>query len=712
MPFSQNDGHKYQTIVRDVNRLYLGYVFKAFKPQTEYKGTMNHLAHEKSPYLLQHKNNPVDWFPWGQEVFGKAQKENKPIFLSIGYSTCHWYHVMEHESFEDAEVASLLNQFFINIKVDREERPDIDHVYMSVCQAMTGTGGWPLTVLMTPDQKLFFAGTYFPKVGRHGRTGLMELLPRIHHLWITQGAEVEKSAKGIVEFLKKEKLETKDINESTLLSSMTHLKEHYDSEFPGFGEAPKFPTPHNLLFLMRSAQRFKDPQVMEMVMSTLKSMRSGGIYDQVGNGFHRYSVDREWKVPHFEKMLYDQALLAYAYTEAYQISKEQIFSQTVHDIFKYVLRDLLAPEGAFYSAEDADSEGEEGKFYVWSYEELTSILNKEELEDLKPLFSLSPNGNFIDMGEPSPYNIFHTQNIEHASASWKGIKQKLFEKRLQRVRPHRDEKILTDWNGLMIAALAKAAQSCEANAETYLQAAEKAYAFIIKNMFQDGSILHRYCQKEAAIEGFADDYAALLWASLELYWATFDSKYIAEAQRWSQLLIEKFWDQKSGGFFFTPKDGEALITRKKEVYDGATPSANGLALWNLARLAKLTANDDLEKKSSEIAKSFSSVIHEFPVAHNMSLIGLDFLLGPTTELVVVTPTATSMSRKELRLFTEKFQPHHIPRQTTAGDLNSSENTFLKNLKSLDGKTTYYVCQNYQCKAPTTDIGELQKQGFI
>ncbi|MEQ1877774.1 MAG: thioredoxin domain-containing protein [Bdellovibrionia bacterium] len=411
---------------------------------------MNRLAQESSPYLLQHKNNPVDWFPWGPEAFEKASKENKPIFLSIGYSTCHWCHVMERESFEDHEVADLMNRVFVNIKVDREERPDIDHVYMSVCQAMTGSGGWPLTIVMTPDKKPFFAGTYFAKTTRFGRPGMMDLVPRLDSAWKNQRDQVEDSAKKILEFIETvgAGADETQIEETEIKASIANSKHAFDRVNGGFGDAPKFPSPHNLMFLLRGWKRYRDTQLNEVITKTLHAMRDGGMYDQVGFGFHRYSVDAEWLVPHFEKMLYDQAMLSYAYLEAHQATGETSFAATAREVFEYVLRDLTSPEGAFYSAEDADSEGVEGKFYVWDYEELKANATAAEFKMLEESFGVQRDGNFTDMGEASPHNILHKSGKSFDESAWPALREKLLNLRSKRVRPHLDDKILADWNGV------------------------------------------------------------------------------------------------------------------------------------------------------------------------------------------------------------------------------------------------------------------------
>ena len=558
--------------------------------------TMNRLQHEKSPYLLQHANNPVDWYPWGEEAFEKARKEDKPILLSIGYSTCHWCHVMEYESFEDEEVAALMNETFVSIKVDREERPDIDNIYMTVCQLLSQGGcGWPLNVFMTPDKKPFYAATYVPKNSRYGRLGMMELIPRIAEVWKNNREEILKSAESTTQSLTLATDPTRiqageELDSKTLKKTYEQLESRYDPAHGGFGNRPKFPTPHNLLFLLRYGQRTGNQKAIDMVSKTLESMSNGGIFDHIGFGFHRYSTDSEWLVPHFEKMLYDQALLALAYTEAYQLTKNKGFKQTAEQIFTYVLRDMTSPDGGFYSAEDADSEGEEGKFYLWSQQEIIEILGKKEAELVINIYNTEPGGNFTDevSGEKPGTNILHLNKNPDQAAMALGIsrdeldsrinesRQKLFDVREKRIHPSKDDKIITDWNGLMIAAFAKAGRVFEN--KKYTDAAEKAADFINSKLTKDGRLLHRYRGGDAAILANIDDYAFFIWGLLELYESTFNIVYLKEAISLTDQMIKYFWDDTNYGFFFTPSDGEKLLVKQKEIYDGAVPSGNAVAM--------------------------------------------------------------------------------------------------------------------------------------
>ncbi len=684
----------------------------------------NRLAQEKSPYLLQHANNPVDWYPWGEEAFKKAREENKPIFLSIGYSTCHWCHVMEHESFEDKDVAKLMNDTFVSIKVDREERPDIDNIYMTVCQMMTGSGGWPLTIVMTPDRKPFFATTYVPKEGRFGRVGMMDMVPRLHEIWQNRKEDVLKSADQITELLQQSQSSTEKAEELTrtdLDKVYDQLNQRFDPFYGGFGSAPKFPTPHTLSFLLRYWKRTNNPKTLEMVEKSLDGMRMGGIYDQIGFGFHRYSTDKKWLVPHFEKMLYDQALLTLAYTEAYQATGKPRYRETVQEILTYILRDMTSPEGGFYSAEDADSEGEEGKFYLWDESEIRKILGSDADLYIK-VFSTKNEGNFID----SVTNEMPGTNILHLSKSWSEIakenlltekelhqiiersRKKLFEVREKRIHPYKDDKILTDWNGLMIASMARASQALQE--PQYADAAKKSANFILQKMkSSDGSLLHRYRDKEARLPAHVDDYAFFVWGLLELYEATFDPAWLKSALELNQYLIAHYWDNERGGFYFTSDKGEELITRTKEIYDGAVPSGNSVAMSNLLRLGRITANTDFEKKAAQIAKTFSESVRMAPSAHTMLMQGLDFAVGPSYEIVIAGNPEAEDTKKMLQALGQRFVPNKIVLMRPLDSENpeiSKIAEFTKYQKALNDKATAYVCLKYACKNPTTDPAKM------
>ncbi|WP_306811065.1 thioredoxin domain-containing protein [Irregularibacter muris] len=544
----------------------------------------NRLIHEKSPYLLQHAHNPVDWYPWGEEAFEKATREDKPIFLSIGYSTCHWCHVMERESFEDEEVAKILHDHFVAIKVDREERPDLDHIYMTFCQAITGQGGWPLTVFLTPDQKPFYAGTYFPKQDMGSRIGLVTLLNKIKELWQTKRDELlstsSENTKSIQDHI--DNVDHQDIEKYVVEETLGYFKENFDEIYGGFGFAPKFPTPHNLRFLLRCWKENKEEEVLNMVEKTLQSMYAGGIYDHIGYGFSRYSTDGEWLVPHFEKMLYDNALLAITYLETYQVTSNPLYAQVAEEIFTYILRDMSHPDGGFYSAEDADSEGVEGKFYVWSKEEITNILGEKEGEEFCKLFDITTYGNFEGKNIPNliDYGLSHPKD-QGKIQQWK---EKLFEYREKRIHPHKDDKILTSWNGMMIAALAMGGKVLKK--DEYISAAEKSIHFILKNLRDErGRLYARFREGERAYLGYLDDYAYIVWALTELYDATYNFDYIQLAKEINGQMIELFWDEEKGGLFFNGKDAESLLFRPKDIFDGAMPSGNSVATLNFLKLA-------------------------------------------------------------------------------------------------------------------------------
>jgi len=683
----------------------------------------NRLAKEKSPYLLQHAQNPVDWYPWSEEAFARAANEDKPIFLSIGYSTCHWCHVMERESFEDETVAGLLNDTFVCIKVDREERPDIDTIYMTVCSMMTGGGGWPLTIIMTPDKKPFFAGTYFAKHTRHGRIGMLDMIPRLQDIWQNKRDEVLQSTENIIEILQEQNRSSQgdDLDQQVLHDAFSELTNRYDSVNGGFSKAPKFPTPHTINFLLRYWEMTGNDQALTMVEHTLEAMRLGGIFDQVGFGFHRYSTDENWLLPHFEKMLYDQALLAISYLEGYQATGNPLFRQTADEIFTYVLRDMTSPEGGFFSAEDADSEGVEGKFYVWSLKELQKVLSPDELEFINRLYNIEPEGNFHDeaTGARSGANIFHlsealaaadTSSIQKLGgfiASHDKIRRKLFNHREKRIHPHKDDKILTDWNGLMIGALALGGRILDNG--TYLEAAKKGADFILSSIRHNKKFMHRYRDGESAVDGMLCDYAYVVWGLLELYAAGFDTEILSEAILLNDRMLDLFWDNKDGGFFLTPADGETLLIRPKEIYDGALPSGNSIALYNLLRLQHLTANPALGVKARLLVQAFSGILQEVPSGYTQFLASLYFAFSPTTEVVIVGDANAPDTREMLSIIKKTFSPHIItllkdPNVTT--EKLSTLAPFTANHTSIDGKATAYVCRNYSCESPTTDAKQL------
>jgi len=686
----------------------------------------NKLISEKSPYLQQHAYNPVDWHPWGTEAFKKAQAEDKPVFLSIGYSTCHWCHVMEKESFEDPEVAKILNDAFVCIKVDREERPDLDATFMKVCQTIAGTGGWPLHVIMTPDKKPFFAATYIPKENRFGKTGLKQLTQQIKQLWTTRRNELVESAQKIITLLKEEEsIEARPFEtlaESTLDEAYLKLEETFDENNGGFGYAPKFPTPHVLSFLLRYWKRTQNNKALQMVEKTLTAMRLGGIYDHLASGFHRYSTDSNWRVPHFEKMLYDQAMLIIAYTEAYQATRKDEYKQAAQQTINYVLRDMTDANGGFYSAEDADSEGEEGKFYLWTEQEIRQVLSKEEAELLKKVFNTEEQGNFIEAstGEKTGKNILHmkkplTEIAENLCLKPTELQklideacQKLLAARQKRIHPSKDDKILTDWNGLMIAALAMVSQAFDE--PELATAAAKASEFIMERLRDsEGNLLHRYRQGEKAITGFLDDHAFLIFGLLELYEAGFDVKHLRHALDLAERMLTHFWDKTHGGFFQTADHSETTLTRNKEIHDGAYPSGNSIAAMSLIRLARITGETRFEEKADQIMNTFSLEVSKNPHSYAQLLSALDFMLGPSSEIVIVGNPQKQDTTKMLQTLRSKFIPRKIVLFRSSAE-ETPEIThiarFTKDLKEKEGKATAFVCKGYVCKTPTTDASEM------
>lgn len=598
----------------------------------------NRLNREKSPYLLQHAENPVDWYPWGEEAFARAVREDKPVFFSSGYSTCHWCHVMAHESFEDPDVAALMNETFVCIKVDREERPDLDKFYMTAGQMMTGGGGWPLTILMTPEKSPFFAATYIPKDSRFGRTGLRELILQAKQAWKGRRSEITQSATKILTLLRREDQPAapgEPLAAALADEAYEDLMSRYDETWGGFGPPPKFPMPHQLVFLLRYGKAKGKDRAVQMAADTLRIMRAGGICDHLGYGFHRYSTDRQWLLPHFEKMLYDQALLCQAYAEAFQITGEKVFDETAREIITYVLRDMTAPEGGFYCAEDADSEGKEGKFYLWTEEEIENILGKEEAELFVDTYGLEKEGNFVEeaTGIRTGENILHRLEAAARIASRLGIgenvledklskaRERLFAARERRVHPGKDDKILTDWNGLMIAALARGAAVFAEPA--YFEAARRAYLFIEKNLRDsDGRLRHRWRDGEASARSFADDYAFLIWGLIECHDYSGDSSYLAAARSLQDILDCRFWDEKQGGYFMSADDQTDVPIRPKESYDGAIPSGNSVAFYNLIRLHRLTGENAYATRAGKLGRAFSPVISQIPSAHTMFMIAL------------------------------------------------------------------------------------------
>jgi len=707
----------------------------------------NRLADASSPYLLQHADNPVHWHPWGEEAFREARERDRPVFLSIGYSTCHWCHVMAHESFEDEEVARLLNEHFVPVKVDREERPDVDGVYMTACQAMSGQGGWPLTIVTTPDREPFFAGTYFPKESRGGRPGLVDLLERIADLWEHRREKLHTSARQVTAMLRRTARGEPgaELSEEDLGTAFRRLESRFDEVQGGFGGAPKFPTPQHLLFLLRYGERSGERRATAMVARTLESMRRGGIWDHVGYGFHRYSTDARWLLPHFEKMLYDQALLCLAFVEAYQATGRASFARTARQIVAYVLRDLRDPAGGFHSAEDADSEGEEGTFYVWREEELRERLDPDDFELVKSVYNTRTRGNYAEeaTGERTGRNILHRQRSlaeiareremeeEALRRELERIRGVLFAAREERARPHRDDKVLTDWNGLMIAALARAGAVLEE--PDHVQAAREAAEFLLAELRAPtdepgapGRLLHRWRDGEADVPANADDYAFLVLGLIELYEATFEPRWLREALVLREELDERCRDPDQGGYFFAPSDAEDLPVRQKESHDGALPSGNSVAHWNAVRLARLTGDPTGEERAVEIERAFGARIRKSPTAFTGLLVGVDFRLGPARELVLAADRGDlegalggrsegdgggSALRAMLRIVRGGFHPRTVTLFRPAGDASpiAAIAPWTEEHVPREGRPTAYLCHDFACRAPTTDPEELRSQ---
>ena len=673
----------------------------------------NKLINELSPYLLQHAYNPVNWYAWGSEAFEKAKKENKSIFLSIGYSTCHWCHVMEHESFEDEEVAKLMNDVFVSIKVDREERPDIDHIYMTVCQMLTGSGGWPLTIIMTPEKKPFFAGTYFSKNSKFGRVGMMDLIPKIHEIWQNKNSDILDSANEITKLLENvSNNQTADVlNESVLKTTFAQLSSGFDSSYGGFGSAPKFPSPQNFLFLLRYYKKTKNSDALKMVEKTLEEMRKGGIYDQLGYGFHRYSTDSKWFLPHFEKMLYDQAMLLIAYTETFQVTGNKFYADVAKEIIEYVSRDMTSKEGGFYSAEDADSEGEEGRFYVWSEDEIRRELGSDA-DLFIQMFNVKKEGNYFEEAtrEKKPLNILHiTQPVSEMKDKLNKLKtpiQKLFHVREKRIHPHKDDKILTDWNGLMIAALAKAGMAI--GEKRFIELAEKSADFIFKNMIKDEELFHSFRNGKVSVNAKLDDYAYLIWGLLELYEATFNLEYLKKAISFNDVLMTDFWDKGNSGFYFISEKDEKLIVRKKEFHDGAMPSGNSVALANLLKLGHLTGLKNLFDCAEKLLASIGAEINKYPSAYVHMLSGYEYLIGKTYQIIVVGKNDES-TKNILDALRQKFLPNkNILFIDVDSDIDEiiSLAPYVKGYTMQDDKTTIYLCENFKCNKPETDVEKV------
>lgn len=695
----------------------------------------NRLITEKSPYLLQHAFNPVAWFPWGEEAFALARKENKPIFLSIGYSTCHWCHVMAHESFENPEVARILNENFICIKVDREERPDLDQIYMAAVQALTGHGGWPMSVFLTPDLQPFYGGTYFPPEGRHGLPGFTEVLEAVHDAWRNRPEKIMESAANITDHIRRKATDsaTGTIDPDIFAKAFQQIETEYDAEFGGFGSAPKFPRPVLFNFLLRHAARTGEPQALNMTLVTLRKMAAGGMYDHLGGGFHRYSVDAQWRVPHFEKMLYDQGQLAINYLEAFQLGQDPFYANVAQDILDYVLRDMTSPEGGFYSAEDADSiqagnpeiHGE-GLFYLWTSEEILSILGKEHGEIFSFHYGVLDSGNAL----ADPQEEFTGKNIlyvahpleetarrfrmpeDELSRLLERSRQKLMTVREQRPRPHRDDKIITSWNGHMISAFARAAQVL--GEKRYLVAAERAATFIRAKLYQpdSGLLFRRYRDTEAGLAGQLDDYAFMVNGLLDLYEASFDITWLQLAIELMEKQIALFSDESQGGFFETSGGDSSLLVRLKGDYDGAEPTGNSISALNLLRLAWITDNEKWIARAGATIEAFGGRLNEYPPILPQMLVAHEFYGNKPRQFVIAGKLGRPDTEIMLAMIRKRFLPGKIVLLADDGagqEFLGQFQPILAEMTAQENKTTVYLCENFSCQLPISDLAELAKR---
>lgn len=640
----------------------------------------NRLLHETSPYLLQHAENPVDWYPWGEDAFQRAKEEDKPVFLSIGYSTCHWCHVMAHESFEDAEVAKLLNRYFISIKVDKEERPDIDSIYMAVCQAFTGSGGWPTSIFMTADQKPFFAGTYFPKHTYGGMIGFYKLLELIHEKWRQDRAALIQHADTIIDHLNRREDTANMPAADPIAYAIRVFQSIYDREHGGFGRAPKFPTPHNLLFLLTCHEHQGNENCLSMAEHTLMQMYRGGLFDHVGFGFCRYSTDAQFLAPHFEKMLYDNALLILAYCKAYTVTNKALYLEIAEKTAAYLLREMTSPEGGFYSAQDADSEGEEGKYYLFTPEEILRLLGPEQGEAFCRHFDITASGNFEGKNIP---NLLHS---DPEDPSFDADLDRIRRYRRERHFLHLDDKCLTAWNALMIAAMCMLYQVSRNG--TYLDAAIRADRFIRKNLRDGDTLFVSFRKNKRGVPGFLDDYAACIFAQLALHRATLDACYLDQAKCLCQEANQRFRCDAHGGYYLYGTDHESLILRPKETYDGAMPSGNSLMAWNLVRLSLLTGEEQYTQDANRQLRFLAAEAAQSPIGHTMFLLALLQQQFPPTKVTVVLAPQEAADKLSLS----------FPADAAVTLLHSPTAEYpLK-----DGKTTFYICRNHQCLPPTND----------
>jgi hypothetical protein len=675
----------------------------------------NRLANETSPYLLQHKDNPVDWYPWADEAFAKARAEDKAIFLSIGYSSCHWCHVMERESFENPQIAAIMNQHFVNIKVDREERPDVDSIYMNAVQAMTGHGGWPMSVFITPDGKPFYAGTYFPPTDRGGMPAFPNVLQGIAEAYRDRREEMLASTDRIVEHLGHPagaQTSSDPLTRDILSDAYRTLAPSFDEQEGGFGRAPKFPQPMTYEFLLRSWHATRDPEPLRMAERTLQKMAHGGMYDQLGGGFHRYSTDAAWLVPHFEKMLYDNAQLASLYLHAYQATGNAFYRRVVEETLAYVEREMLDPAGGFYSSQDADSEGEEGKFFVWSKLEVDLALGQERSRIVRAYYGVSEVGNFEGrniLWRPRPDEEAAAElsiSVDELQAIVADARTKLFAMRSQRIAPARDDKVLTSWNALMLKAFAEAGATLEN--ENYIDIARRNARFVCEQLRRDGRLLRSWKDGQAKLNGYLEDYAYLIEALLVLHESTFEQRWLDEATRLADSMIDLFWDEPSAVFFDTGRDHEQLVVRPRDMFDNATPSGGSSAAFALLRLGAFTGNTDYERYAVSSIRSVREYLDRVPTGFANWLAALDFYLSTPKEIAVIGPRSHPSTIDLLRVVHQRYLPNRVLAGSEAPAANATS-PLPAARDMIDGKPTVYVCENYTCQLPVTTPEALAAQ---
>ena len=675
----------------------------------------NRLIHETSPYLLQHAHNPVDWYPWSEEAFEKAKKENKPVLLSIGYSACHWCHVMERESFENEKIAALMNELFVNIKVDREERPDLDEIYMNAVQMLTGRGGWPMTVFLTPEGKPFYGGTYFPPEDRQGMPGFPRILQGVAQAYRERPADVEKSVAQILETLHhmaESQPSEKDFAPGIIAESCEKIARAYDSENGGLGQAPKFPNPGVYELFLRYYSESGDERYLTMVAQTLSKMAQGGIYDHVGGGFHRYSVDAKWLVPHFEKMLYDNAQLLRIYSQAYVITGEPLYKTVVEESAGYLLREMHQPEGGFYSTQDADSEGEEGKFFVWTLAEIDALLSAEDGEVFARMYDVTEEGNFEEKNILHPIltvdqaSKFFRKEKSEIEALIARTKEKLFTAREKRIKPFRDEKIIAAWNGLLLSGLAEAIKIT--GASSCLEASRRTVEFIFGRMFRDGYLLHVYKDGQAKLRGYLDDYAFVALGLLDLYEVLLDRSLIDRAMQLADIMLQEFWDERGGGLFYTGKSHQPLISRAKPVFDASIPSGNAIAAQLLLRLYHLVGAEDYHTRAETILRSYYDAMVSQPFGFAHMLCALDQYLHPAKEIVIVGERSDARTTDLIKEIHSLYLPNKAVLIFAPGESLEKVSPLMVGKQQIDGRPTAYVCQNFTCSAPVTSWAELKR----